>query len=77
MRKGTGWQGLPVLVVHSKRDDRLTWDYLEGGLSALRDQGASLTSQIDPEEDHFLFFSRPEEVHGWVGEWPRGRTIVR
>jgi poly(3-hydroxybutyrate) depolymerase len=77
VKEATGWRGLPVLVIHGQRDDRLTWDYLEGGLSALRGRGADVTTRIDPEEDHFLVFSRADEVQGWVGEWLRGRTLAR
>jgi pimeloyl-ACP methyl ester carboxylesterase len=76
-RGAPGFRGMPVLVVHGKRDDRIPWAYLEKSLDALRSAGANVIVETDPDEDHFLFFSRAAEVQGWVGEWLRGPSGVR
>jgi predicted esterase len=77
VERAAAFRGLPTLVVHGKRDDRLPWNYVEEGLAALRGRGADLTLQINPDEDHFHFFSRAEEVQGWVGGWLGERLAGR
>jgi predicted esterase len=73
----TAFRGLPILVVHGRRDDRLPWNYLEKGLAALRASGADVTVEVEAEEDHFLFFSRAPEIQGWVGAWLGPRLGLR
>ncbi len=68
-----GWRGLPVLVMHGQRDDRIPWPALEEGVQALRAAAAEVTLLADREEDHFLFFARPAQVQGWVEGWLRAR----
>jgi poly(3-hydroxybutyrate) depolymerase len=68
IRGASAFRGLPVLVVFGKRDDRIPWSYVEGGLEALRGEGADLTL-LTNEEDHFMFFSRVDEVQGWIHGW--------
>lgn len=72
-----GFRGLPVLVVHGRRDNQIPWWYLEKSLAALRRAGAEVVVEANPEEAHFLVFSRLAQVQGWVGARFRGRFVAR
>ncbi|MBL8918855.1 MAG: hypothetical protein JNJ54_08360 [Myxococcaceae bacterium] len=60
------WRGRPVLLVHGLKDDRIAAKWFSLATDALRGAGASVTPCFDAEEDHFLFFSRPDQVQSWV-----------
>ena len=69
VRGAASWRSTPVLVVHGEVDDRIPWDVVEEGIRDLQLEGADVTVRTAPREDHFLFFSRPSLVRGWVGGW--------
>lgn len=60
------WRGRPVLLVHGLRDDRIAAKWFQLATDALRTAGAKVTAFSDPDEDHFLVFSRRDEVQAWV-----------
>jgi predicted esterase len=68
IRGADAFRGLPVLVVHGKGDDRIPWGYVDEGLDTLRAKGANLIIQTN-QGDHFVFFSRAEEIQGWIRDW--------
>jgi poly(3-hydroxybutyrate) depolymerase len=70
------WRDLPTLVVHGARDDRITWSSAQRSVAALRAAGANVVLRVDPEEDHFLFFSRRDEVQDWIEAWVRQRLAA-
>jgi predicted esterase len=63
------WRGVPVLVLHGGRDDRIPTDYLDEGVTALREAGLHLRVEVTPDEDHFLIFTRPRETFDRIGSW--------
>ena len=65
------WRGRPTLVVHGLRDDRIPTPWLEESVRLLREAGATVQTRFDPDQDHFLFFSRRDEVEPWVLEFLR------
>lgn len=60
------WRGRPVLLVHGLEDDRIAAKWFHLATVALRTAGASVIAFSDPQEDHFLVFSRRDEVQSWV-----------
>ena len=60
------WTGRPTLVIHGLEDDRITKPWLDEAVRALRAAGAAVETRFDPEADHFLFFTKPEEIDDWV-----------
>src|SRR5262249_35929330 len=58
----SGWKGRRVLVGHGEADGRPPPDYARGAGSRMRAEGVDLTVEMVPGEDHFLLFSRPDEV---------------
>lgn len=67
------WKGRPTLVVHGLKDDRITEAWFHSSVEALVGAGAAVETQVDPDEDHFLFFSKPEEIEAWVLPFLRAR----
>lgn len=60
------WKDRPTLVVHGLKDNRITEEWFHSSVRALQAAGAAVETQTDPAEDHFLFFSKPEEIAQWV-----------
>jgi pimeloyl-ACP methyl ester carboxylesterase len=61
----------PMLVVHGTIDDRIPVEGVAGSVARLRAQGATVDYRPVENEDHFLFFSRDEEVLGDVEAWTK------
>ncbi|MCB1079829.1 MAG: prolyl oligopeptidase family serine peptidase, partial [Verrucomicrobiae bacterium] len=66
---GEALRGTPVLVITGATDIRVPTDYVTSGVDALKRQGADVTYNVIPDEDHFLIYSQPDEVMQQVGEW--------
>jgi hypothetical protein len=62
LRVSARWRGVPMLVLHGGRDDRIPTDYLDEGVAALRDAGLELRVEVAPNEDHFLIVTRSRET---------------
>ena len=60
-----------VLVVTGGADDRVSGDYVMAEVSRLQRRGISVTAQIIPEADHFLFFSHRARLVSQLEEWLR------
>lgn len=60
------WRDRPVLLIHGLKDDRISEKWFRVAERSLRETGARLTVHTDPEEDHFLIFSRRDEFAAWV-----------
>lgn len=60
------WRDRSVLLLHGLKDDRISEKWFRLAESSLRAAGARLTVHTDPEEDHFLIFSRRDEFAAWV-----------
>ncbi len=65
------WKGRPVLVIHGLKDDRIAEKWFRLAVKALEDVGAAVTTRADPDEDHFLVFSRRDELEQWTLEFLR------
>ncbi len=63
------WKGRPILVFQGGRDWSVRQGTVDPAVGLLRGQGSAVTYTVFPDEDHFLFFSRPTELFGRVGEW--------
>jgi predicted esterase len=60
------WRDRPVLLVHGLKDDRISEKWFRLAEASFTQIGAKLTSKADPDEDHFLIFSRRDELAEWV-----------
>ena len=60
------WKDRPVLLVHGLKDDRISEKWFRLAEASFTSVGAKLTSKADPDEDHFLIFSRRDELADWV-----------
>jgi pimeloyl-ACP methyl ester carboxylesterase len=65
----TAWRGRPVLVVTGAQDRRVPIAYVERRVSAMKAGGVDVTEVVYSDEDHFLFFSRPESVLYNISNW--------
>jgi predicted esterase len=63
------WTGRPVLVLTGKADERVPYEYVQHHVRLLEGAGVSVTENAYPGEDHFLFFSRPEDILDDASEW--------
>ncbi|MFO1481806.1 MAG: prolyl oligopeptidase family serine peptidase [Verrucomicrobiaceae bacterium] len=59
----------PVLVISGGNDDRVPWDYVSGYAAKLKNGGCDVTTRVFPDDDHFLFFRKRDEVLRIVAEW--------
>ncbi|MFT3764451.1 MAG: hypothetical protein QM820_02875 [Minicystis sp.] len=57
-----GWKGRPVLLIHGAADDRISEPYARRAAALMVALGVRLTTHVYPGEDHFLLFSKPDEV---------------
>jgi pimeloyl-ACP methyl ester carboxylesterase len=65
----TRWAGRPALVVTGETDRRVPLSYVDRRVAALRAGGVPVTYITYPAEDHFLFFSRREEMLEDIAAW--------
>lgn len=63
------WTGRPVLVLTGEADERVPYAYVQRHVKLLQEAGVRVTDIVYPGEDHFLFFSRPEDILDDVSEW--------
>jgi pimeloyl-ACP methyl ester carboxylesterase len=64
-----GWKGRRVLVLSGSEDRRIPIGYVRDAVKGMAERGAAVTSRLYPGEDHFLLFSRPEEVMRDIAAW--------
>lgn len=64
-----GWQGRPVLLLTGEADRRIPLEYVQRHARLLTEAGVRVSEVSYPGEDHFLVFSRPEEIIRDVSEW--------
>lgn len=67
--KGGAWRGLPVLVIHGHQDLRIPPWSMRLALELLKAAGARLSRLDYPQEDHFLFFAKREQVVQRLAAW--------
>jgi len=68
--RGTGrLDGLPIYFAHGDADDRVPLAAVEPAVRKLEAAGAAVTRRIFAGEDHFLLFSRLDEVLADLLEW--------
>lgn len=58
-----------ALVISGGSDDRVPWDYVADYAGRLEKSGMRVTTRRFPEDDHFLFFRKREEVLGEITRW--------
>ena len=63
------WRDRPVLVITGEDDRRIPLAYVEQRVASLRMASVMVSARFYPEEDHFLFFSQPDNVLGDVSRW--------
>ncbi len=63
------WSDRPVLVITGAMDRRIPLTYVEEAVTDMTDRGIRVTSNVFPSEDHFLFFSIPDQVMDEVAAW--------
>lgn len=67
------WKGREVLLLHGEEDERIPFAYFEGFAEELEGHGANVERRSGPGEDHFLWFSRPDELQAVVVPWLAAR----
>jgi len=69
------WRGRPIAVFQGGRDWNVRQASVDPAVALLRAGGAEVTYVVYPEEDHFLFFARRDDVfrrlEGWMDPGPR------
>lgn len=68
----SGWRGRRVLLLHGAADDRLSEAHARRAAALMERSGVHLTTHIYPGEDHFLLFSRPDEVLADIAAFVHG-----
>lgn len=63
------WRDRPVLVVTGEADRRIPLAYVEQRVANLRVGKVAVSARFYPEEDHFLFFSQPDNVLDDISRW--------
>lgn len=56
------WHKMPVLLLHGAKDRRIPVRALSPALNTMKIKGARVTRKIDPEQDHYLMFSRRDWI---------------
>ena len=64
-----GWKGRDVLVLHGAADRRIPEDYVQQAVTSMTLNGVTVTSKFYPAEDHFLLFSKPDEMRSDISAW--------
>lgn len=62
-------KGKPLLLIHGQNDKRIPMDYVSLRESIFKKSGALVSSNYYPEEDHFLFFSKPQSIVNNIIDW--------
>lgn len=68
------WRDRPVLLIHGLKDDRIAAKWFHLAEASFRQVGARVVSRSDPEEDHFLIFSRRDELAAWTLDFLRSEA---
>ncbi len=63
------WKNRPILIISGETDNRVPVDYVNERISRMNAGGIDVTSAIYSDEDHFLFYSQPEEIMQDVANW--------
>lgn len=63
------WRSRPVLIITGAADDRIPITYVDTRASILQSAGVDVTYQTYPGENHFLVFSRHDEVLADLSDW--------
>lgn len=64
-----GWDGKPVLVIHGGADRRIPASTVRSAAREMERGGVSVSYIEYPDEDHFLFLTRLDEVLDDVARW--------
>ncbi|MDG2122532.1 MAG: prolyl oligopeptidase family serine peptidase, partial [Verrucomicrobiales bacterium] len=59
----------PVLVIHGTADRRIPLTSVQSATAHLEKLGADVTTHLHHDEDHFLFFSKPDPVIDQITRW--------
>jgi phospholipase/carboxylesterase len=65
----TNWPERPMLIITGAADRRIPLENIKQHVATLEAAGVVLTTKIYPDEDHFLFFSQPENVLNDISIW--------
>jgi predicted esterase len=63
------WAGHPILIITGLADDRIPVSYVETRVNTFESAGVDVTYHEYPNEDHFLVFSRRDEVLNNILDW--------
>jgi len=70
------WKGRPVLVFQGDRDWSVSKTTVDPAVDLLGSKGVDVDYRILPGEDHFLFFSRSNELFDAIGQWMARAELV-
>lgn len=65
--------GRSVLVISGGNDDRVPWSYVTGYAEALQTGGMDVVVRKFPDDDHFVFFRRRQEVEEELVHWMKSK----
>ncbi|MCZ7649182.1 MAG: prolyl oligopeptidase family serine peptidase [Planctomycetota bacterium] len=68
------WKDRRVLVLHGELDRRIPYEYALAGVKGLEEAGAAVRVKTYADEDHFLFFSKRNELLDEVEAWANAPT---
>ena len=63
------WRGRPVLVLAGGADRRIPLESLRRHTAAMKAGGVNVKEIVYPDEDHFLFFSKSQDVLKNISAW--------
>lgn len=63
------WRNRPVLVLTGEADERVPYSYVAKRVANFQAAGVSIAHKAYPSADHFLFFSKADEVLDDISHW--------
>ncbi len=62
-------KGMPLLIIHGAEDERIPRKYIDEAINGMRQQGLAPEVTFYADEDHFLIFSKRNEVARQLSAW--------
>ncbi len=70
------WDKRSILVIHGAKDDRIRLSRIQSTVDSLTGLGFAITTRIYPQDDHFLFFAKREELMQDLLPWLKENKLL-